>query len=70
MNCCDHECNQGRDCPVRKRRIKPYPETPDDLPIQMVEPEEELPFAYAFGIVVAIIAAVGAMTWLIVEVLK
>ena len=22
MNCCDGKCEQGRDCPVRKQRIK------------------------------------------------
>ena len=22
MNCCDGNCNQGRDCPVRKQRTK------------------------------------------------
>ena len=22
MNCCDYNCTQGRDCPVRKQRIK------------------------------------------------
>ena len=21
MNCCDHDCNEGRDCPVRVARI-------------------------------------------------
>jgi hypothetical protein len=35
MNCCDDftgECNQGRDCPVRRQRA--YPETlPPELPL-------------------------------------
>jgi hypothetical protein len=22
MNCCDYNCNQGRDCPVRQERIE------------------------------------------------
>lgn len=29
-DCCTYSCNQGRDCPVRRRHIKPYPHTPED----------------------------------------
>lgn len=30
MKCCDGNCNQGRDCPVRVARIKQrYPKYPD-----------------------------------------
>lgn len=30
MNCCDYDCNQGRDCPARQSC---------ELPIDMIEPE-------------------------------
>lgn len=29
MTCCNENCNQGRDCPVRK--VKPYPYVPTDI---------------------------------------
>jgi hypothetical protein len=34
MTCCNHDCDEGRGCPVRK--VKPYPAVPDDMPIQYV----------------------------------
>lgn len=27
MNCCDYNCHQGRDCPVRAQHYKPEKET-------------------------------------------
>ena len=26
--CCNQDCNQGRDCPQRSRKVKAYPEVP------------------------------------------
>jgi hypothetical protein len=36
MNCCDDygDCNQGRDCPVRK--VRAYPHVPDDMMVEYV----------------------------------
>jgi hypothetical protein len=32
MNCCNHNCNQGRDCPVRVAKAKPVMRAADPLP--------------------------------------
>jgi hypothetical protein len=32
MNCCDYDCNQGRDCPVRVAKAKPVMRAADPLP--------------------------------------
>ena len=34
MSCCNRDCNEGRDCPVRK--VKPYPFVPTDMPVNYV----------------------------------
>ena len=73
MNCCDEygDCRQGRDCPVRTRRVRAGGPPPDDMPIQMMddEPAERSDFA-ALAIVLGIAAAIAAIAWLIVEVME
>jgi hypothetical protein len=32
MNCCNYDCNQGRDCPVRVAKAKPVMRAADPLP--------------------------------------
>lgn len=32
MNCCDYECNQGRDCPARTAKIGQKMKCADPLP--------------------------------------
>ena len=32
MNCCNYDCNQGRDCPVRVAKAKPVMKAADPLP--------------------------------------
>jgi hypothetical protein len=32
MNCCNHDCNQGRDCPARVAKAKPVMRAADPLP--------------------------------------
>lgn len=32
MNCCDYECNQGRNCPARMAKIGQRMHGPDPLP--------------------------------------
>lgn len=42
MNCCDCDCNQGRDCPARSsRRVRAGQVPPDDLPIQYAEDDAD-----------------------------
>jgi hypothetical protein len=32
MNCCDYDCNQGRDCPARTAKVgQRYPRHPEPL---------------------------------------
>jgi len=68
MNCCDWECTQGRNCPVRKanaelqksakliRRVRAGQEPPPDVANPIVEPEylpEVGDLFYLFGITMA-----------------
>jgi hypothetical protein len=32
MNCCDYQCNQGRDCPARMAKVGQRMHGPDPLP--------------------------------------
>ena len=32
LNCCDYDCNQGRDCPARVAKAKPVMMAADPLP--------------------------------------
>ena len=32
MNCCDYDCNQGRECPARVAKAKPVMKAADPLP--------------------------------------
>jgi hypothetical protein len=32
MNCCDYDCNQGRDCPARVAEHRPVMRAADPLP--------------------------------------
>lgn len=44
MNCCDHDCHQGRDCPIRAtRRVRAGQPAPE-LPVQFAEPDPEFGF--------------------------
>ena len=36
MNCCNHNCNQGRNCPVRESRV--------DMPVMMLDKEPPVSF--------------------------
>jgi hypothetical protein len=60
MNCCDEygDCNQGRYCPVRKRRVKAGGPPPPDLPIQFVEPDpiDDGPDFFAIACVIVIVS--------------
>ena len=66
MNCCNanRECTQGRDCPVRKQRIK---ETNDAYINRgswgtVADPYEDV--AETFKALIAVIAVTGAVTLL------
>lgn len=68
MNCCDEygDCQQGRNCPARTRRVRAGGPPPDELPIQYaddgVEPPDFVGIAI-FIVVVSIIFALVAMAW-------
>ena len=44
MNCCDYQCEQGRDCPVRNDTTRTYPRTLEEAFPHAPEPtfEEEM----------------------------
>lgn len=66
MNCCDEfgECNQGRDCPVRKRRVRAGGPPPDELPIQYAEDDApDFVNVAIFIVIVSTIFAVVALAW-------
>jgi len=65
MNCCNShgECTQGRDCPIRKQRMKEA----DDAYIQggwgkVADPYNDV--TETFKALIAVIAVTGAMTLL------
>jgi len=31
MNCCNGDCDQGRSCPTRTRKVSAYPVVPEDV---------------------------------------
>jgi hypothetical protein len=57
MTCCNQNCNQGRDCPVRRAAATP-------LPITMAEDDAPpITFDYVMGWIINILAAIGAVAF-------
>lgn len=76
MNCCDAngDCNQGRDCPVRKEHVntRKYPRTMNEAfgpyahQCQVVEPQRPLDWqdrVVVGGCIICIVATVFALMW-------
>ena len=63
MNCCNANgvCEQGRDCPIRKQRIK---ETNESYINRGLEPSHYDDFADTFRALITVIAVIGAFTLL------
>ena len=62
MTCCDYgKCNQGRDCPVRKQRIK---ETNDAYINKGMEPSHYDDVADTFKALLVLIGVTAAFTLL------
>jgi hypothetical protein len=73
MNCCNDngDCTQGRDCPVRTRRVRAgQPAPPIFLdPVDLDEEQDELPTWMAALIVLMIMTIVGMFVFGLVSVL-
>ena len=54
MNCCNHDCEQGRDCPVRK--IPAYPHVPSDMQIEYIPTWRDRLSGFAACVLAAITA--------------
>lgn len=67
MNCCDEygDCRQGRDCPVRTRRVRAGGPPPDDCLMPIDRTAERSDFA-AVMIVLGMATAIAALAWLVV----
>jgi hypothetical protein len=72
MNCCDYNCNQGKDCPARKgyahRKVKAGTLPEDlDVPIQFWEEPDQPPIwpevAAVAGLVVTAFAIIAVTAW-------
>ena len=64
MNCCNEyegTCNQGRDCPIRKQRIK---ETNESYINRGLEPSPYEDVAGTFKVLLVLIAVTAAATLL------
>ena len=59
MNCCDYDCNQGRDCPARAKRCH-------DLPAPTAPMAED---TTPSGGTVATVLTVVAVVWLVAVVI-
>lgn len=56
MNCCDHNCNQGRDCPTRQAC---------ELPITMEDDEPIITFDKVVDYIISLLAGVGLLATII-----
>lgn len=66
MNCCDHDCRQGRDCPMRQCRV-----IHDSDGLTLIKHYCELATLKsiaAWALIVMVLTCVGLAVWFIIDI--